>query len=63
MPEAEQKQCPRCGAGFACHRAAVAQCPCRKVELTAAQRAFMATHYDDCLCPACLQQMQREGTS
>jgi hypothetical protein len=52
------KECPRCGAGFECKEGSILICQCCTVDLTSAQREFMAARYDDCLCVACLRAIQ-----
>jgi len=53
-----QKVCPRCGAPFVCTHDAL--CQCVGVELNEKARAYLRTHYSDCLCRACLLQVSRE---
>ncbi|MDX9741840.1 MAG: cysteine-rich CWC family protein [Gammaproteobacteria bacterium] len=59
MPVHMQKRCPGCGESFECKSGLVALCQCRDVALTPVQREYIAAHYDDCLCRACLRQLQQ----
>lgn len=52
------KVCPRCGAHFVCTHDAL--CQCVGISLTENARAYMRTHYTDCLCRECLLQLSRE---
>ena len=63
------KVCPRCGAHFVCTHDALCQCvgitltelcQCVGISLTENARAYMRTHYTDCLCRECLLQLSRE---
>lgn len=49
--------CPRCGQAFRCGAADV-RCACFDVALTPALRAQLAKDYGNCLCVACLVQLQ-----
>jgi hypothetical protein len=55
MPTHEEKRCPRCEALFICKVGTIAECQCRSVQLSAAQRQYIAEQYDDCLCSICMQ--------
>ena len=48
--------CPRCGGGFECG-AQDGRCDCFEVQLSDAQRAALASRYDDCLCLRCLREL------
>ena len=50
--ERKEKTCPRCGASFLCTHDAL--CQCVGIELNEKARAYLRTHYKDCLCRACL---------
>ena len=56
--EGKQKVCPRCGAPFVCTHDEF--CQCVGVPLNENARAYLRTHYKDCLCRACLLQVSRE---
>jgi len=60
MPLHEHKQCPRCGQTFECKSGSVTLCQCQDVALTPAQLEYIAARHDDCLCRACLRQLQLE---
>ena len=50
---AEQKSCPRCGAGFECRSGG---CWCDNVPLSPETLARLDQTYVDCLCPSCLAE-------
>jgi hypothetical protein len=54
------ERCPRCGATFICNAGSIGQCQCAAVRLTDAERAFVATQFDGCLCAACLLALKAE---
>ncbi len=54
------KVCPRCGAHFVCYHENPAICQCAGINLNENARAFLRTHYTDCLCRACLLEVARE---
>jgi len=60
MPHHEEKNCPRCNADFECKVGAVLECQCSDVFLTTAERDYVNSRYDDCLCVSCLVEMQAE---
>ena len=47
-----EKVCPRCGAHFVCTHDEL--CQCVGITLNDNARAFLRTHYKDCLCRQCL---------
>ena len=49
------KLCPRCGAEFICTHDAF--CQCIGVSLNDNARAYLRTHYTDCLCKKCLEEI------
>jgi hypothetical protein len=51
----KNKTCPRCGAHFVCTHDAF--CQCVGVTLNENARAFLRTHYSDCLCRNCLEEI------
>jgi Cysteine-rich CWC len=53
-PQAESKLCPRCQAPFECRVGNIAECQCSGIQLTAEDKAFIASNYTDCLCRDCL---------
>jgi len=53
-----EKVCPRCGGLFSCMNDRILECQCAFVQLDARQRAYLGTHYTDCLCHACLKDIQ-----
>lgn len=48
----KHKLCPRCGAEFICTHDAL--CQCVGISLNDNARAYLRTHYTDCLCRKCL---------
>ena len=52
--EGINKTCPRCGAPFVCHHENPAICQCAGICLSDTARAYLRTHYSDCLCRKCL---------
>ena len=58
--EGINKKCPRCGAPFVCHHENPAICQCAGISLNENARAYLRTHYNDCLCRACLIEIDRE---
>ncbi len=52
------KTCPRCGAHFVCTHDAF--CQCVGVRLNEKARAYLRTHYSDCLCRTCLEEVARK---
>ncbi|MBQ7698317.1 MAG: cysteine-rich CWC family protein [Paludibacteraceae bacterium] len=53
--EGKPKVCPRCGAPFVCTHDAL--CQCVGIELNEKARAYLRTHYSDCLCRKCLEEV------
>ncbi len=58
MASHEIKNCSRCGALFECKAGSITQCQCFTVSLTETERHYIARHFTDCLCAACLQQVK-----
>ena len=50
------KVCPRCGASFVCTHDAF--CQCVGITLDEKARAYLRTHYKDCLCRKCLDEVR-----
>lgn len=53
-----EKICPRCGECFNCSHGSIEQCDCVGVVLDANQCAYISKNFDDCLCRACLLEIQ-----
>ncbi|HMP92349.1 MAG TPA: cysteine-rich CWC family protein [Phnomibacter sp.] len=51
--------CPRCGQAFACLAGNITQCHCYAIRLPPQVQQLIATRYTDCLCQACLLQLQQ----
>jgi len=58
MSEGKEKTCPRCGASFLCTHDAL--CQCTGICLNDNARAYLRTHYSDCLCRQCLLAISRQ---
>lgn len=52
------KTCPRCNRRFTCRSDDIKVCACRTLELDAQQRAYIHSHYQDCLCVHCLRALR-----
>lgn len=57
---AKNKVCPCCGAPFVCHHENPAICQCTGIVLTENARAYLRTHYRDCLCRKCLEEIANQ---
>jgi hypothetical protein len=55
----EVKTCPRCGSPFQCKANRVERCDCLGVSLSTEALEYLSEHYDDCLCVACLAEVNR----
>jgi len=60
MPIYELKNCDRCGKRFECTVGNVSNCQCSTIALTAEERAYVETLYEDCLCRDCLEKIKQE---
>jgi len=60
MCKHEEKNCPRCGAGFECKVGDISHCQCYAVKLNEQEIKFVAQKYSDCLCAACMKAMKTE---
>ena len=49
-----EKKCSRCSKHFQCHSENINQCECNTVELTTDSKEYLAKTQYDCLCTACL---------
>ncbi|WP_253764296.1 cysteine-rich CWC family protein [Flammeovirga sp. SJP92] len=58
MPEHEIKTCQRCGKTFECKVGNITQCQCYEVKLTYEETQKMREEYDECLCAACMLDLQ-----
>ena len=56
----EEKICPCCQTVFECKAGSILLCQCSTVQLTARERAFIESRYEDCLCATCLVGIQKE---
>lgn len=53
-------RCPRCSGPFACGAHDDTPCACFAVHLTDAARAALRAAFTDCVCVACLRDVQAE---
>ncbi|MBS1617293.1 MAG: cysteine-rich CWC family protein [Bacteroidetes bacterium] len=53
-----QTECHRCHRSFTCRANDIANCECKTVTLTDAERRYIAKKYTDCLCATCLKEMK-----
>ncbi|MBD2701255.1 cysteine-rich CWC family protein [Spirosoma sp. BT702] len=60
IPKPENTSCPRCGRSFECRVGSINLCQCQAIRLTEAQRQFVSSSYQECLCAECLQVLQTE---
>jgi hypothetical protein len=60
MCKHEEKNCPRCGAGFECKTGDIGHCQCSIIQLSETETTFIADKYTDCLCAACMKAMKSE---
>ena len=60
MKKHESKTCPNCTHTFECKTNNIQTCQCETVDLTQAQRDYIATQFDDCLCAECLNDLRTE---
>ena len=60
MPVYELKNCERCGKRFECTVGNISNCQCNELALTAEERAYVESLYEDCLCVDCLQKVKQE---
>lgn len=58
MNTGTEKTCPRCGTSFLCTHDAL--CQCVGITLNEKARAYLRTHYTNCLCSKCLLEVQAE---
>ena len=54
----KEKMCPRCGTPFLCTHDA--NCQCVGIPLNEHARAYLRTHYRDCLCRDCLIEISKQ---
>jgi hypothetical protein len=58
----DPQPCEACGEPFLCG-ATLAGCWCTEIKLSSETRARLKSHYERCLCRACLESLaQEEGT-
>jgi len=62
MCQHEEKKCPRCSQPFECKVGNISNCKCNSIKLTAAERSFIESRYQDCLCQNCLVNLKQGYT-
>ncbi|SMO34980.1 Cysteine-rich CWC [Saccharicrinis carchari] len=55
-----KKKCPRCKGSFECKGSNIQKCQCKSIKLSSQAYQFIRDNYTDCLCLACLQQIEKE---
>lgn len=55
-----EKICDICGKVFRCNAAAIADCACNSIPLSAQTRLYLQANYTDCICPDCLGQLNTQ---
>lgn len=58
----EEKKCPRCNRAFECKAGSITQCQCSAIQLSAEERIYVESKFEDCLCIQCLVFLQKEYT-
>ncbi len=56
----EEKKCPRCNRAFECKAGSITQCQCSAIRLSAEERIYVESKFEDCLCIHCLAFLQKE---
>jgi hypothetical protein len=58
-----EKKCSKCGVGFNCQNE-TRGCWCEQVTLSIETLHYLKEHYENCLCPQCLQEFsdEKKGT-
>lgn len=54
------KKCPRCKGDFECNDTNIEACQCKSINLSSQAYQYIRGNYTDCLCLACLQQIEKE---
>ncbi|QZT37757.1 cysteine-rich CWC family protein [Halosquirtibacter xylanolyticus] len=57
------KICPRCHKPFECCHDKIETCWCSKIKITPKVYEFISTHFSDCLCKACTEEIQKKKQS
>lgn len=50
--------CERCNKSFTCKANDIAECDCKKIQLTQIEIDYIAKHFKTCLCNSCLQTIK-----
>lgn len=56
----ETKNCPRCHAPFECKPGNVQECQCAGIAFSEAEKYYISSNYEDCLCRNCLLAIRYE---
>ena len=56
----ETKYCPRCNAPFECKVGNILLCQCDGVQFSEAEKVYIGSRYQDCLCRSCLLVLKEE---
>ncbi|WP_460950633.1 cysteine-rich CWC family protein [Spirosoma daeguense] len=56
----EHTGCPRCHRSFECRVGSINLCQCQSLTLTEAQRHYVSSLYQGCLCADCLRILRSE---
>ncbi|WP_232422372.1 cysteine-rich CWC family protein [Methylosarcina fibrata] len=59
----EAKQCPRCQRLFICKANRIHRCDCSNICLSFETIEYIRQLYDECLCLACLKELESDVTS
>lgn len=57
MADGDSNICERCGALFTCDASNISNCSCSQIILSLVAREYIKQTFDDCLCVACLQEI------
>lgn len=60
MRKHETIHCGRCNTVFECKPGSINQCQCSAIQLTAEEKVYIETRYEDCLCINCLKALRQE---
>lgn len=60
MCKHEDKNCPRCNALFECKAGSIMLCQCSTIQLSVAERVYVESKFEDCLCINCLRYLQKK---
>lgn len=58
MCDHEHKYCPRCHEVFECKVGSILICQCTTVILNDAERSYIRSEFEDCLCVNCMRELR-----